>query len=60
MMTIKGYEDLSDPNKFRGANIVFVVPDERITELRRIFREQGITNDIFGVREAKGLEFDSV
>ena len=45
---------------FCGGNIVFLAPDENVTELRLQFSELGIENDIFGVREAKGLEFDSV
>ena len=45
---------------FCGGNIVFLAPDENVTELRLQFSELGMENDIFGVREAKGLEFDSV
>ena len=40
---------------FCGGNIVFLAPDENVTELRLQFSELGIENDIFGVREAKGL-----
>jgi len=52
--------DLADGNTFRGGNVVFVAPEEKVHEIRNQFRELGVQNDVFGVREAKGLEFDSV
>lgn len=55
--TLKG---LSDEKKFRAGNCVFIAPDERLAEIRSAFLKHGIRNDVFGVREAKGLEFPSV
>ncbi|KAL7532577.1 hypothetical protein ACHAXR_004716 [Thalassiosira sp. AJA248-18] len=50
---------LADTSIFRGGNIVFLAPDENVHDLRLQFSEHGIQNDVFGVREAKGLEFDA-
>ena len=58
-MMLKNVDDFTDNTRFRGAQIVFIVPDERIIEFQRVFQDKGIKNDVFGVREAKGLEFDS-
>ena len=51
---------LADSSTFQGPNIVFIAPDENVSALKETFHKEGITNDIFGVREAKGLEFDAV
>ena len=56
MLRIRSVAQLADPKVFRGGNVVFLAPDELVSELRATFRESGITNDVFGVREAKGLE----
>lgn len=59
-LMLKSMEDLSDSGKFRGGNVVFITPDENVTEVRSLFLELGVKNDVFGVREAKGLEFPSI
>jgi len=59
-MTIGSIADLANKTIFSGPNIVFIVPDEDSSRVRSVFREKGVPNDVFGVREAKGLEFDSV
>jgi len=59
-LSITSLKDLSDTETFRGGNCVFVAPDERLAEIRSAFLQFGIKNDVFGVREAKGLEFASV
>jgi hypothetical protein len=59
-MILNSMNDLADEKKFRGANIVFIAPDENVESLKTIFHQKGINNDLFGVREAKGLEFDAV
>jgi len=59
-MVIDTLKDLSNDKKFRAGNCVFIAPDERLTEIRSAFLQYGIRNDVFGVREAKGLEFPSV
>ena len=51
---------LADPNIFCGGNIVFICPDERKADLQLQLNELAVRNNIFGVRESKGLEFDSV
>ena len=51
-LRLKAMEELT--KVFRGANCVFIAPDEKVPELRIRFRELGIKNDLFGVREAKG------
>jgi hypothetical protein len=51
--------DLADKNIFCGGNIVFICPDENVHYFRRQFRDLDVQNDVFGVREAKGLEFDA-
>ena len=58
-MMIKKIRDLADASTFQGGNIVFVAPDEKVHELRLQFQALEIHNDVFGVREAKGLEFDA-
>ncbi len=58
-MLIKKIRDLADASVFQGGNIVFVAPDEKVHELRLQFQALEIHNDVFGVREAKGLEFDA-
>jgi len=58
-MMMKKIRDLADASIFQGGNIVFVAPDEKVHELRLQFQALEIHNDVFGVREAKGLEFDA-
>ncbi len=58
-MLIRKIRDLADTSIFQGGNIVFIAPDEKVHELRLQFRALEIQNDVFGVREAKGLEFDA-
>jgi len=60
MLSIKFLDELALGKRFRGANVVFVVPDELVGTLRSRFNLLRLSNDVFGVREAKGLEFDSV
>ena len=57
-MMIKELNDIT--SCFRGGNCIFLAPDEKVHELRLQFNKLGLMNDVFGVREAKGLEFDSV
>ena len=59
-LSITDISNLANTLVFRGGNIVFIAPDENIQALKLQFSELGIQNDIFGVREAKGLEFDAV
>ena len=59
-LRINKLSDLANPSIFSGGNVVFVAPDEKVPSIRQLFRELGVQNDVFGVREAKGLEFDSV
>ena len=59
-LLISSLEDLCDGHTFRGGNCVFIAPDERLAEIRSAFHQYGVKNDVFGVREAKGLEFASV
>lgn len=60
-LLLKSIKELGGDKAFRGGNVVFITPDENITELRSVFFfELGIKNDVFGVREAKGLEFPSI
>ena len=58
-LRVEWISDLVDTSIFSGGNVVFLAPDEKVHELRVQFRELGIKNDLFGVREAKGLEFDA-
>jgi hypothetical protein len=58
-LTISKVSDLADKSTFCGGNIVFIAPDEKVHELRLQFSQLELENDIFGVREAKGLEFDT-
>ena len=58
-LLVKKISDLGDHAIFKGVNTVFIVPDECITNIRSLFFNLGIKNDVFGVREAKGLEFDA-
>jgi hypothetical protein len=60
LLHINKLSDLSDVNVFVGGNVVFIAPDEEVPKIRSIFRELDVQNDVFGVIEAKGLEFDSV
>jgi len=52
--------DLTDKSVFVGGNIVFLALDEMADKLRSDLRKMGVENDVFGVREAKGLEFNDV
>jgi hypothetical protein len=52
--------DLADTGTFKGGNIVFLVPDEIVEKVRNECCRQNISNDVFGVREVKGLEFEAV
>lgn len=54
-LSLKSRSNLADSSLFQGASIVFLAPDENIESLKEVFRNIGINNDIFGVREAKGL-----
>ena len=48
--------NLSDlTSKFKGARVVFICPDEILPNVRETFRKLGLCNDVFGVRDAKGL-----
>ena len=58
-LMIKKIKDLADTSIFQGGNIVFLAPDEKVHELRLQLQALEIHNDLFGVREAKGLEFDA-
>lgn len=60
LLRINELSNLSDVNVFMGGNVVFIAPDEEVPKIRILFRELDVQNDVFGVREAKGLEFDSV
>ena len=59
-LRIEQLSDLSESSVFKGSNVVFLAPDEEVQKIRSLFRELNVKNDVFGVREAKGLEFDSV
>jgi hypothetical protein len=59
-LSLKKLSDLADGNVFKCGNLVFLSPDEKLQELSSNLRKWKINNDVFGVREAKGLEFDSV
>ena len=58
-LLVKKLSDLGDHAIFKGVNTVFIAPDECIADIRSLFFKLGIKNDVFGVREAKGLEFDA-
>jgi len=60
LLCLENLDEIADGDTFRGGNIVFITPEEKTHHIRNLFRELGIKNDVFGVREAKGLEFDSV
>ena len=53
-LSIKKLSDLIDTTIFVAPNVVFLAPDEKIHELRALFRDLKINNDLFSVREAKG------
>jgi len=59
-LRLSSLKELANSKVFQAANAVFVAPDEIVPELRHSFLQLGIKNDVFGVREAKGLEFPSV
>ena len=46
---------MADKGKFCGGNVVFIAPDDMVAALRKRFLDLEIENDVFGVREAKGL-----
>jgi hypothetical protein len=58
--SMQSLSDLPDEKVFTGGNIVFLVPDEMVDKMRFDLRALGVRNDVFGVREAKGLEFNDV
>lgn len=53
-LRIKKLSDLIDSNIFVAPNVVFLAPDEKTQEMRALFRDLKINNDLFSVREAKG------
>lgn len=55
MLKIDKLSDLADKSIFCGGNIVFLAPDEIVTNLKLQFTELGIENDILGVREVRIL-----
>jgi len=57
LLRIKKISDLANENIFKGGNVVFISPDDIVQDLRTQFHHLGIENDLFGVKEAKGLEF---
>ena len=59
-MLLQSMNQLGDCNVFQGGNIVFIAPDEIVSDVRTSLLHLGVKNDVFGVREAKGLEFKSV
>lgn len=60
MLSLAHISDLGDTSTFIGGNIVFVVPDEIADKVRSEFCRHNVSNDIYGVREIKGLEFEGV
>jgi len=59
-MMLDSLGNLTDKGIFQGGNTVFIAPDEIVSNLRCVLLRLGVKNDVFGVREAKGLEFKSV
>ena len=59
-LLLEKISQLADKGKFCGGNVVFIAPDDMVAALRKRFLDLEIENDVFGVREAKGLEFDAV
>ncbi|CAB9522305.1 Tetratricopeptide repeat and ankyrin repeat containing 1 [Seminavis robusta] len=59
-LTLPNRDDLANGSLIQGANLVFLVPDETLDSCKQFFSDRGISNDILGVSEAKGLEFDAV
>lgn len=59
-LSLKNIRDLGDKRVLSGGNIVFLVPDEVTDQMKIDLQKAGVRNDVFGVREAKGLEFNSV
>ena len=63
LLRVDDLSSISDQSVFKGGSVVFLAPDDLVsgeTGLRKMFKDLGIKNDIFGVSESKGLEFDSV
>ena len=63
LLRVDNLRSISNKSVFTGGSVVFLAPDDLVsgeTGLRKMFKDLNITNDIFGVSEAKGLEFDSV
>jgi len=59
-LLLKKVADIASTSKFKGANVVFIAPDEALPTLRALFLKHSVKNDVMGVREAKGLEFEDV
>lgn len=57
---MQSLSDLPNEKVFTGGNIVFLVPDEMVDKMRFDLHALGVRNDVLGVREAKGLEFNDV
>jgi superfamily I DNA/RNA helicase len=59
-LSLERLKDLANRKLFIGGDIVFLTPDEMLEALRADLHKLGIQNDVFGIREAKGLEFNAV
>ena len=46
MLSIKSLDELAPGKRFRGANVVFVAPDELVETLRSRFNLLGLSNDV--------------
>lgn len=47
LLRIKKISDLANKNIFKGGNVVFLAPDEKVQDLRTEFHNLGIENDLF-------------
>ena len=54
LLKVNKVSDLTNPSIFKGGSIVFLVPDEMVVDIRKQFKELGIKNDLFSVREVSG------
>ena len=52
-LLIESLSELKD--RFKGARVVFICPDENVRDVQSLFDEIGLKNDVLGVRDAKGL-----
>lgn len=59
-LSMQSLSDLPNEKVFTDGNIVFLVPDEMVDKMRFDLHALGVRNDVLGVREAKGLEFNDV